>query len=95
MVKSTRAASGPGDLRPLNKPQALDAKVGRDGCPEDLKIRGKWVEVEFVVGRWRIEDEWWREQPVSRMYYQCIVDQGLKVTVFQDLVTGRWYHQRH
>ena len=34
------------------------------------------------------------EIPISRTYYECVVDQGLKVTVFQDIRSGRWYEQR-
>jgi hypothetical protein len=41
-----------------------------------------------------MEDEWWREQPVSRIYYECVVDGRIRVTVFQDIVAERWYRQR-
>ena len=63
-------------------------KTGDDGLTFALKLRGRWVKAEVVADRWRIDDEWWREHPISRMYYQCVVDQGLKVTVYKDLVTG-------
>ena len=94
MVKDTRTPAGSGDIRPLNQPHPVVVKAHADGTPKALKIRGRWVDVESVVDRWRIEDEWWREQPISRMYYECIVDKGLKVTVAQDLVTGQWYRQQ-
>ena len=94
MVKDTRAASGFGDLRALNQPYPLAVRARDDGVPESLKVRGRWATVEAVVDRWRIDDEWWREQPVSRMYYGCVADHGLAVTVFQDLITCQWYLQR-
>ncbi len=59
-----------------------------------LKLRGRRVTVESVADRWRLDDEWWRGRPVSRMYYECLVDGGLRVTVFQDLATGEWYQQK-
>ncbi|MDP7469399.1 MAG: hypothetical protein QGI79_01120 [Dehalococcoidia bacterium] len=94
MVKNTRAQTGAGDLRALNRPQPLRVEAGGDGAPVSLKLRGHLLAVEFVADRWRIDDEWWRERPVSRMYYECLVDQGLRVTVFRDIVTGEWYQQR-
>ena len=94
MVKDTRTTGGIGVLRALKQPLPLGVKAGNNGLPFALKLRGRWVKVEAVVDRWRIDDEWWREQPISRMYCQCVVDQGLKVTVYQDFVTGEWYWQR-
>jgi hypothetical protein len=69
-------------------------KVYENGTPTELKLRGRWLKVESVDDRWRIDDEWWRDEPVSRMYYECVVDRGIRVTVFQDLVTRQWYRQR-
>ena len=94
MVTDTGTATGTGDIRALNQPFLLAVKVSEDGFPVVLRLRGRWVEVEQVVDLCRIDDEWWREQPVSRMYYECLVDQGLRVTIFSDLVTAQWYQQR-
>ena len=94
MVKDTRKTTGVGDIRPLNEPTALPVKIDADGLLIALKVRGRWLNVESVSDRWRIEDEWWREQPVIRMYYKCVVDQGIEITAFQDIVTGLWHMQR-
>ena len=94
MVTHTGAKAGAGALRALNQPQSVSVKTDEDGHPTGLKLRGRWVGVETVSDRWRLDDEWWRQQPISRMYYECVVDQGLKVTVFSDLVSGEWYLQR-
>ncbi|MBI4282176.1 MAG: hypothetical protein HY672_01645 [Chloroflexi bacterium] len=69
-------------------------KFNGDGTPAELRLRGKWLKVESVDDRWRIDDEWWRDEPVSRMYFTCAADRGIRVTVFQDLVTKQWYGQR-
>ena len=94
MVKDARAAARAGDIRALNQPIPTAVRVDDDGLPSALKLRNRWLTVESVVGRWRIDDEWWREEPVSRMYYGCLVDQGLQVTLFRDLLIGQWYQQR-
>lgn len=94
MVKDTRAAKRPGDLRALNQPEPAAVKTEDGGLPGAIRVRGRWLPVQSVVDRWRVDDEWWRDHPVSRMYYECLGDAGLQVTVFQDLLTGHWYHQR-
>ena len=50
-----------------------------------------------VVGlrdRWRLDDEWWRERPVSRLYYALVLEDGALLVVFRDLIEGEWYEQR-
>jgi hypothetical protein len=42
---------------------------------------------------WRIDDEWWREQPVSRLYWRLALEEGQVVTVYQDLAARRWFRQ--
>jgi hypothetical protein len=51
--------------------------------------------VTAVQDRWRIDDEWWRETPVSRMYYELRLDGDRVVTVYRDLVGGAWWLQRY
>jgi hypothetical protein len=45
--------------------------------------------------RWRIDDEWWRVNPISRMYFECILIDGRNITVFKDLINGGWFQQRY
>jgi hypothetical protein len=59
--------------------------------------RRDWPEprrVAKVQDRWRIDDEWWREQPLSRMYYVLRLEDETVVTVYHDMVKDRWYEQR-
>ncbi len=94
MFTHTGAKAGAGALRALNQPKPVTVKADEGGYPIGLKLRRHWVGVEAVSDRWRLDDEWWRQQPVSRMYYECVVDQGIRATVFRDLVSGQWYLQR-
>jgi hypothetical protein len=50
--------------------------------------------VASIDSRWKIDEEWWREKPIIRMYYQVAAEDGRRITVFQDLTTGKWYRQR-
>ena len=94
MVKDTRTSESAGAVRALNEPEPVEARTAERGYPLAVRLRRRWVKVEGIVDVWRVDDEWWREQPVRRMYFQCSVDKGLNVLLFRDLVTGRWYTQR-
>jgi hypothetical protein len=51
--------------------------------------------VACIQDRWRIDDEWWRERPVSRMYYQLQLESGRVITIFHDLHGGSWCEQQY
>jgi hypothetical protein len=51
--------------------------------------------VASLQDRWRIDDEWWRETPIARAYYQLQLASGRVVTVYRDLVGGEWWEQRY
>jgi hypothetical protein len=74
------------------EPVPLDV-VARHGTPEAVRVRSRrLLRVRAVIDLWRIEDEWWRS-PVSRAYYLLELENGVHLTVFQDLITGQWYRQ--
>jgi len=102
MVADTGAAGGPGRLRYLNRPRGVRVEAGEDGRPTAVRLpagrqglSGRRCAVEAVLERWRIDDEWWREQPVSRLYYSLLLEDGRTVTVYRDLVSGRWARQAY
>jgi hypothetical protein len=51
--------------------------------------------VAAVQERWRIDDEWWRESPVSRLYYRLQLEGDRVITVYRDLDGGAWCLQRY
>ena len=93
MVKNTGEAARNGAVRFLNTPRQVRVLEKLEGWPSAVWF-GSMLQVTSVQARWRIDDEWWREWPVSRMYYECLLQDGRRVTVFQDLQTGIWYRQR-
>ncbi|MDX1396611.1 MAG: hypothetical protein R3195_19680 [Gemmatimonadota bacterium] len=62
------------------------------GSPARLRVKGRVRRVESILETWRIDDEWWRE-PISREYFSILVEGGGHLTVYRDLVEGRWYLQ--
>ena len=94
MVKNTGAQTGPGALRSLNLPSDVQVEV-EGNSPVRVVLRGQWLVIDEVADRWLIDDEWWREQPISRMYFECLLADGRRVILFYDLVSDRWHHQSH
>ena len=103
MVADTGAAGGPGRLRYLNRPRPLRVETGEDGRPAAVWLSsgragvhpGRRYAVEAVLERWRIDEEWWRPRPVSRLYYRLLLEDGRTVTVYRDLVSARWAKQAY
>jgi hypothetical protein len=62
------------------------AAVGRFGGLADGRI-------ECINETWRIDDEWWR-QPISRSYFEAMLEGGKRVVLFQDLIVGSWFIQQ-
>ena len=81
-------------LRPLGGPRAVDVRTDERGDPVFVRLPGRTARrVEVVRERWRIDDEWWRS-PISRDYRAVVLDDGRHVTLYRDLLDGRWYAQR-
>ena len=83
------------DLRPLNAPAPIRITIDADGQPATLCRRG-WLEPPTVVtiqDQWRIDDEWWREHAISRLYYALLLDDGSLQTVYHDLLADAWFQQ--
>ena len=69
--------------------------MGDDGRPVAVHLPSGRFGVEAVLERWRIDDEWWRQRPVSRLYYRLALADGRTLTVCRDLVGGRWAQQAY
>ncbi len=82
-------------LRSLNRPRAAKVEAAESGEPAALHVSGRRIAVESVLETWRIEDEWWRERPVSRMYYRVLLEDGRVVDLYRALGSGRWYRQAY
>jgi hypothetical protein len=50
--------------------------------------------VAVVREEWRVVDRWWTEAPVSRRYFDVVLESGQNVVVFRDEEVGSWFSQR-
>ncbi len=95
MVKNPGTPLRADRLRPLAGPRLLRVETDERGRPRAIAHEGAMRCVASIQDRWRIDDEWWREASLSRMYYQLQLDGGRVVTVYQDLTGGEWWLQRY
>ncbi len=73
----------------------MRVEAGGQGRPTAVYLSGRRHAVEAVLETWRIDDEWWRQQPVSRVYHSLLLDDGRTVTAYRDLASGRWAMQSY
>ena len=101
MVATAGEASRPHRLRtvtglsPLKEPRPVAVETGESGEPVAVVLSGRRLAVERVEDVWRIDDEWWRQRPISRVYYVLFLEDGRVVTVYQDMQTLKWCLQRY
>ncbi|MDO8689803.1 MAG: hypothetical protein Q7R39_07295 [Dehalococcoidia bacterium] len=92
MVQDTRAAKGAGGVRPLGLPQPIEVRANERGWPVAVKLNRRWVTVT-VEDRWRIDDEWWREERVARLYFVLTAQDRPMATVYRELMKDKWFSQ--
>jgi hypothetical protein len=61
-----------------------------DGSPRKVNRQP----VALVREEWRVVDRWWTEDPVSRRYFEVVLDSGQNVVVFRDEEVACWFTQR-
>jgi hypothetical protein len=73
----------------------VEADAG--GAPVRLRQAGShaWHAVTLTRRPWRIEQHWWRAEPIRRDYYRVVPEDGPPLTVYHDLVTGEWARQEY
>jgi hypothetical protein len=92
MVENPRAETRADPLRPVNQPVPIEMD---DNDPVRLRVKGRWLVVSAWRDRWRIDDEWWRGEEISRMYFKVLLEDGREVTIFRDLVKCGWCLQTY
>ena len=93
MVADSGAAVRAGAGRPVNLPIPVKVEENSNGLPATVNIKHRQA-IAAVIDRWRIDDEWWRSEPVSRLYFTVLLVSGQKITVYKDLIAGSWFKQK-
>ena len=93
MLKASGGTERPAALRRLNAPRTTEVRAEAGGAPAALWRGGRWVKIAEVLDCYRTDDRWWTGKPVSRVYYDLLLEDGRAVTVFRDEISGGWSEQ--
>jgi hypothetical protein len=74
----------------LNAPRAAVVETRVDGTPVMVNRQP----VALVREEWRVVDRWWTEEPLSRRYFELVLQSGENAVVFRDEARGCWFTQR-
>lgn len=75
--------------RALNQPRPARVQ-SRRGVPSHVNGQS----IEAVCESWLVEDRWWTEKPLQRLYWELVSRTGARLVVFCDLRDGQWFTQK-
>jgi hypothetical protein len=76
--------------RRVNRPRPALVDPGFDGTPRLVNRQA----VAVVREEWRVVDRWWTEEPISRRYFDLVLESGENSVVFRDEEAGGWFSQK-
>ena len=94
MVKTSGETPRLSGIRRLNQARPLDVRVDANKLPNAIRDGKTWVAVTSIEDQWRVDDEWWREKPVQRSFYQAVLQDGRKLTFYLDELALSWHLSR-
>lgn len=71
----------------------------RDRTPHQqvraIRSDRQWMTVVAIEDCWKINDEWWRgeELEIERLYFDVVLDNNQRLTIFHDPIRGTWARQ--
>ena len=74
----------------VNEPRPALVRAGADGSPCQVNRQA----VAIVREEWRVVDRWWTDQPISRRYFDLVLETGQQTVVFRDAEARRWFTQQ-
>ena len=86
-------SGSPGAVRAagrLNQPRPAVVEARVDGTP----VRVNRQPVALLREEWRVVDRWWTEEPISRRYFEVVLQSGENAVVFRDEERSCWFTQR-
>ena len=82
-------------VRRLNEPVVARVRLDDNRQPVAVAYGGRsWHRVESVLETWQVDDRWWTDAPIQRLYFTCQLDNGGAVTALYDVRAEAWYVQR-
>jgi hypothetical protein len=92
LVENTGTALHADASKPVNTPEPIRVEEDASGLPLAVRLKRR-LRIAAIEDRWRIDDEWWRSESISRFYYNALLADGQWLVLYKDLVSGEWYRQ--
>ena len=89
MVANSGSARAVRTAGRLNAPRPTLVEGHADGSPRRVNRQ----DVLVVREEWRVVDRWWTEEPVSRRYFDVVLESGQHHVVFHDEEACCWFSQ--
>jgi hypothetical protein len=93
MIHNSSTQSCAHSLRPVNPPIPVEVRENARHRLLAVRIKGRWRRVVSMDEVWSIDEEWWRQKPIVRLYYRVNLEDGRQMTVFRDMLDGAWYQK--
>ncbi len=90
MVANSRSTGVVRAAGRINEPRAAVVETQFDGAPRLVNRQP----VALIREEWRVVDRWWTEEPVSRRYFEVVLQSGENAVVFRDEERSCWFTQR-
>jgi hypothetical protein len=74
----------------INAPRPALVEASAAGVPARVNRQ----DVAVVREEWRVVDRWWTDEPVSRRYFDVVLESGQNAVVFRDEEAGCWFSQK-
>ena len=94
MVADTGKTLHSDTTKPVNLPEPLSVEENSAGLPTAVRLKRRQA-IIAIEDCWRIDDEWWRSEPVSRLYYAVILASGQRIVLSKNLIDSSWYRQTY
>ena len=94
MVEGNGKILPAGTTKPVNMPEQLSVEENAAGLPTAVILKRRQA-IVTIEDYWRIDDEWWRREAISRIYYAVILDSGRRLVLCKNLIDNHWYRQTY
>ena len=94
MVPDTGKTLHADTYRTVNLPKPVEVEEAPPGLPLAVKTPRRQA-IAAIEENWRIDDEWWRREPISRLYFSVRLAAGHRLVLYKNLVNNCWYRQSY
>jgi DNA polymerase-4 len=77
----------------LYEPCYVEISADERGLPRFVRTNNGWKQVDAVIKQWKVDWNWWSDDPVSRSYFQLLLQDGSFLQIFYNCITNNWYRQ--